>query len=101
MHLHRYFFPFAGLSRYPSPYIPMVHPPFPPRPPGVINVLPAVSRPQIPGVPGFPHPIIPPVVMSIISTVTPAEKPQTIVYVGKIASVVENDFILSLLQVCC
>ncbi|KAF5443165.1 hypothetical protein F2P56_035747 [Juglans regia] len=90
----------CGLSRYPSPYTPMVRSPFPPRSPGVINGLPAVSRPAIPGVPRVPCPIIPPVVMPIISMVTPAEKPQTTVYVGKIASTVENDFILSLLQLC-
>ncbi|XP_062159370.1 RNA-binding motif protein 25 isoform X4 [Alnus glutinosa] len=78
----------------------MVRPPFPPRPPGAIGVLPAVSRPPIPGVPGV-RPIMPPVVRpAFVPPVTPAEKPQTTVYVGKIASTVENEFMLSLLQHC-
>ena len=77
----------------------MVRPPFPPRPPGAIGVLPAVSRPPIPGVPGV-RPIMPPVVRpAFVPPVTLAEKPQTTVYVGKIASTVENNFMLSLLQV--
>ncbi|KAF5449864.1 hypothetical protein F2P56_030266 [Juglans regia] len=91
--------PPPGLPRYPSPYTPMVRPPFPPRLPGGIGMLPAMSRPPIPGVPGV-RPIIPPIVRPIIPSVTPAEKQQTTVYVGKIASSVENDFILSLLQLC-
>ncbi|XP_062159363.1 RNA-binding motif protein 25 isoform X3 [Alnus glutinosa] len=90
----------CGIPRYPSPYTAMVRPPFPPRPPGAIGVLPAVSRPPIPGVPGV-RPIMPPVVRpAFVPPVTPAEKPQTTVYVGKIASTVENEFMLSLLQHC-
>jgi hypothetical protein len=62
-------------------------------------VLPAVSRPPIPGVPGV-RPIMPPVIRpAVVPTVTPAEKPQTTVYIGKIASSVDNDYMLSLLQV--
>lgn len=55
--------------------------------------------PRLP-IPGIRSPIIPPVVRPAgIPSVTPAEKPQTTVYVGKISTTVENDFILSLLQV--
>ncbi|XP_059445549.1 LOW QUALITY PROTEIN: RNA-binding motif protein 25 [Corylus avellana] len=92
--------PHHGIPRYPSPYTAMVRPPFPPRLPGAIGVLPAVSRPPIPGVPGV-RPIMPPVVRpAFVPPVTLAEKPQTTVYVGKIASTVENNFMLSLLQLC-
>lgn len=77
----------------------MVRPAFPPRPPGAIGMLPALSRPPVPGMPGV-RPIMPPVVRpAIVPVAAPTEKPQTTVYVGKIASTVENDFILSLLQV--
>ncbi|XP_062110288.1 RNA-binding motif protein 25 isoform X3 [Humulus lupulus] len=69
------------------------------RPPGAIGMG-VLSRPPIPGIPGV-RPIIPPIVRpAIVPSVTPAEKPQTTVYVGKIAPTVENDFILALLQVC-
>ncbi|GMY26212.1 RNA-binding protein 25 isoform X1 [Fagus crenata] len=89
-----------GLPRYPSPYTAMVRPAFPLRPPGAIGVLPAVSRPPIPGVPGV-RPIMPTVIRpAVVPTVTPAEKPQTTVYIGKIASSVDNDYMLSLLQLC-
>lgn len=73
----------------------MVRHAFSPRPPGAIGVLP---RPPVPGIPGV-RPIIPPIVRPVIPSVTPAEKPQTTVYVGKIAPTVENDFMLSVLQV--
>ncbi|PON59329.1 Splicing factor-like protein [Parasponia andersonii] len=87
----------TGLPRYPSPYPAMVRTPFPPRPPGGIGVLP---RPPVPGIPGI-RPIIPPVVRpAVVPSVTPADKPQTTVYVGKIAPTVENNFMLSLLQFC-
>lgn len=88
--------PTPGLPRYPSPYPAIVRPAFPPRPPGAIGVLP---RPPIPGIPGV-RPVMPPIIRPIIPSVTPAEKPQTTVYVGKIASTVENDFMLSVLQFC-
>ncbi|KAF3431289.1 hypothetical protein FNV43_RR26019 [Rhamnella rubrinervis] len=91
--------PPAGLPRYPTPYPQMVRPGFPLRPPGPIGALPAVSRPLIPGIPGI-RPIIPPVVRPAVPSVTPAEKPQTTVYIGKIAPTVENDFMLSLLKFC-
>ncbi|KAK7250550.1 hypothetical protein RIF29_33056 [Crotalaria pallida] len=77
----------------------MVRPVYPPRPPGSVNVLP-VSRPPVAGVPAV-RPIIPPVIRPVITpSVTPAEKPQTTIYVGKIAPTVENDFMLSLFQLC-
>ena len=85
------------MPRYPSPFMPMGRPTFPPRPPGAIGIIPPLSRPPVPGIRG---PIIPLVVRpAIVSSLTPTEKPQTTVYVGKIASTVESDFILSLLQV--
>ena len=98
--LHRYFFSCcAGVPRYPSPYATMVRPAFPLRPPGSIGMLPALSRPPVPGIPGV-RPVMPPVVRPAIALVAaPTEKPLTTVYVGKIASTVENDFMLSLLQV--
>ncbi|XVE92444.1 hypothetical protein REPUB_Repub01dG0098000 [Reevesia pubescens] len=78
----------------------MIRPAFPPRPPGAIDVFPTVSRPPVPGVLGV-RPIIPPVIRpAAVPNVTPAEKPQTTVYVGKIASTVNNDFMLSLLLLC-
>lgn len=78
----------------------MVRPTFPMRLPGAIGVPPMVSRPPIPGVPGVVRPIISPVIRpAVVPTVTPAEKPQTTVYIGKIASTVDNDFMLSLLKV--
>ncbi|XP_021849722.1 RNA-binding motif protein 25-like [Spinacia oleracea] len=36
----------------------------------------------------------------VVPVVMPAEKPQTTVYVGKIASSVESDFVRSLLELC-
>ncbi|XP_022725200.1 RNA-binding protein 25-like isoform X2 [Durio zibethinus] len=90
----------CGLLRYPSPYPAMIRPTFPPRPPGAIGVISIVSRPPVPGVPGV-RSIIPPVIRpAAVPNVTPAEKPQTTVYVGKIAPTVDNDFMLSLLHIC-
>ncbi|XP_021895806.1 RNA-binding protein 25 [Carica papaya] len=99
--LHRYLFSvYAGFPRYSSPYPAMVRPVFPPRPPGAVGVLPAVARPFVPGIPGV-RPIISPIIRpAVVPIVTPADKPQTTVYVGKIAPTVENDFMLSLLQFC-
>ncbi|GFZ21258.1 splicing factor PWI domain-containing protein [Actinidia rufa] len=88
----------GGMPRYPSPFMPMGRPTFPPRPPGAIGIIPPLSRPPVPGIRG---PIIPLVIRpAIVPSITPTEKPQTTVYVGKIASTVESDFILSLLQLC-
>ncbi|KAK6139216.1 hypothetical protein DH2020_027036 [Rehmannia glutinosa] len=84
-----------GVPRYPSPYAPMIRPTFPPRP--LIGVMPPLARPPVVGIRG---PIIPPVVRPPALPVTSAEEPQTTVYVGKISSTVDNDFMLSLLQLC-
>ncbi|CAI0462550.1 unnamed protein product [Linum tenue] len=86
------------MPRYPSPYPAMIRPIFSPRPPGAPVVLP-MTRPLVPTIPGV-RPIIPPIIRPVIPSVTPAEKPQTTVYVGKISPTVENDFMLSLLQSC-
>ncbi|XP_042502725.1 RNA-binding protein 25-like isoform X2 [Macadamia integrifolia] len=86
-----------GIPRFPTPYPAMVRPPFPPRPPGVIGVVPPLSCPPIPGI---RPPIVPIVVRPVVSIVPPTEKPQTTVYVGKIAATVENHFMLSLLRLC-
>lgn len=73
----------------------MIRPGFPPRP--LIGVMPPVSRPPIVGIRG---PIISPVVRPPTTpSAVSAEEPQTTVYVGKISSTVDNDFMLSLLQV--
>lgn len=78
----------------------MIRTPFPPRPPGAMGMVPAMPRPPIPGIPGV-RPIIPPVVRpAVLPSVTPAEQPQTTIYIGRIAQSVDNDFMLSLLQVC-
>ncbi|KAM0936463.1 putative RNA recognition motif domain, PWI domain, RNA-binding domain superfamily [Dioscorea sansibarensis] len=86
--------PPPGIPRYPGPY-PLVRAGFPPRP-GFISPL---ARPPIPGIRGIP-PIVTPVVRPPITIVAPQEKPQTTVYVGKIAPTVDNDFLLSLLRLC-
>ncbi|XP_047182414.1 RNA-binding protein 25 isoform X2 [Vigna umbellata] len=89
----------AGIPRYPPPYGTMIRPVFPPRPPGAVNI-PPMSRPPVAGIPTV-RPIIPPVVRPMVApSATPAEKPQNTVYIGKIASTVENEFMLSLLQLC-
>ncbi|CAM8943969.1 unnamed protein product [Rhodiola kirilowii] len=88
--------------RYPSPYPGMVrpgYPTYPLRPPGVMGMPPMLSRPPVPGVPSV-RPMILPVIRPAVVPVTPAEKPQTTVWVGKIASTVDNEFMLSLLQLC-
>ncbi|XP_068638198.1 RNA-binding motif protein 25-like isoform X2 [Aristolochia californica] len=82
----------CGIPRYPAPYNGIVRPPvFPPRPP--------LTQPPIPGIRGVP-PIVTPVIRPVVPIVALPEKPQTTVYVGKIAPTVENDFLLSLLQLC-
>lgn len=86
---------YAGILRYPSSYAPMVRPPYPPRP-GAVAVMPPLSRPPIGG---LRAPLIPLVIRAATPVVIPAEKPQTTVFVGKIASAVENNFMLALLQV--
>ncbi|KAL3511281.1 hypothetical protein ACH5RR_030682 [Cinchona calisaya] len=88
--------PPPGIFRYPSPYL-MPRPAYLQRPLAAAGVIPPLSRPPVAGV---RPPIIPLVVRpAVIPSVASTEK-QTTVYVGKIASTVENDFILSLLQLC-
>ncbi|KAK9675557.1 hypothetical protein RND81_11G015000 [Saponaria officinalis] len=87
----------AGVLRYPYP--PIVRPAFLPRPgpggaPGTVSPFP---RPPLLIRPPVTPPIIRPIVFPVI---IPVEKPQTTVYVGKIAPSVENDFIRSLLELC-
>ncbi|KAI8527130.1 hypothetical protein RHMOL_Rhmol12G0052000 [Rhododendron molle] len=87
------------MPRYPSPFLPMVrptYPPGPPRPPGPI--MPPQLRLPVTGIRG---PINPPLVRPVASpSITPTDKSQTTLYVGKIASTIENDFIRSLLELC-
>ncbi|XP_077223091.1 RNA-binding motif protein 25-like isoform X2 [Tasmannia lanceolata] len=77
----------------------MVRPTFPPRPPPAMGVIPPLSRPLVPGILGVP-PNVTPVIRPLVPIVAPTEKPQTTVYVGKIAPTVENDFLLSILRLC-
>ncbi|XP_057774600.1 RNA-binding motif protein 25 isoform X3 [Salvia miltiorrhiza] len=90
-----YCFDIFGVPRYPSPYAPMLRPAFPPQP--LVGVMPPLARPPVIGIRG---PIVPPIVRPITPSVTSAEEPQTTVYVGKISSTVDNDYMLSLLQLC-
>lgn len=98
----------SGMPRYSAPYPPMVRPTFPPRPPGTMGVMP-LPRPPIPGVVRAVPPVLkfpPPVTASdpaskgAIPIIPPTEKPQTTVYVGKISPTVDNEFLLSLLELC-
>lgn len=86
------------MARYPAPYPTMMRPGFPPRPIPPAGVIPQIPRPPIPSIRGVP-PVVTPVIRPFIPIVAPAEKPQTTVYVGKIASTVENEFLLSILTV--
>lgn len=98
MFLHRcgFLYDTAGVVRYPYP--PMARPPFLPRPGVTVGMVPPLPRPPFLGLrPPVTLPVVRP---PIIPVVAPAEKPQTTVYVGKIAPSVENDFIRSLLELC-
>ena len=87
----------AGMVRYPYPSI--VRPPYIARPGVSVGSVPPLPRPPFVGLrPPVISPVVRPPVLPLV--VIPAEKPQTTVYVGKIASSVENDFIRSLLEVC-
>uniref|UniRef100_M1D213 RNA-binding region RNP-1 and Splicing factor PWI family member protein n=2 Tax=Solanum tuberosum TaxID=4113 RepID=M1D213_SOLTU len=87
-----------GIPRYASPYTHMARPVFPPRPLGAVGIIPPLMRPPIPM---MRPPIIPLVARpAAIPSITQTEKPQTTVYVGKISSTAENEFMLSLLQLC-
>ncbi|XP_074580324.1 RNA-binding motif protein 25-like isoform X2 [Curcuma longa] len=90
--------PPPGMHRYPAPYQ-MIRPGFPLRPIPPNGVIPAVPRPPIPGIRGVP-PVATPIVRPIVPIVAPVEKPQTTVYVGKIAATIENEFLLSILRLC-
>ncbi|CAN8244951.1 unnamed protein product [Cochlearia groenlandica] len=91
--------PLPGLLRYPSPYPTMVRPGFIMRPPGTIGVMQLVPRPPVPGMPVLRPGMLPMVRPAPVPFVAPAEKPQTTIYIGKIATV-ENDFMMSVLEFC-
>ncbi|XP_076918751.1 RNA-binding motif protein 25-like isoform X1 [Bidens hawaiensis] len=88
-----------GMIRYAPPTYPqMLRPTYPPRPPGAIGVIPTLQRPPVMLMRG---PVIPTIVRPPVNlAVAQTEKPMTTIYVGKIASTVDNDFMLSLLQLC-
>ncbi|KAF8046127.1 hypothetical protein N665_4007s0002 [Sinapis alba] len=91
--------PPPGVLRYPSPYPTMVRPGFIMRPPGTVGPVPLVQRPPIPGMPGL-RPVMPPMIRPVLAPFAPpVEKPQTTIYIGKIATV-ENDFMMSILEFC-
>ncbi|KFK40809.1 hypothetical protein AALP_AA2G043700 [Arabis alpina] len=92
--------PPPGHLRYPSPYPQMVRPGFIMRPPGTVGPVQLVQRPPVPGMPGL-RPVMPPMIRpaSIPLATPPPEKPQTTIYIGKIATV-ENDFMMSILEFC-
>ncbi|XP_021842906.1 RNA-binding motif protein 25 isoform X2 [Spinacia oleracea] len=96
MCLHRCFLhDCAGVVRYPFP--PMARPPFLPRPGVTVGMVPQMPRPPFLG---LRPPMTLPIVRPPVPVVMPVEKPQTTVYVGKIASSVESDFVRSLLELC-
>ncbi|KAL4586921.1 hypothetical protein LXL04_011569 [Taraxacum kok-saghyz] len=88
---------FFGILRYAPPYPQMLRPPYPQRPLGPMGVIPALPRPPVMAMRG---PVVPTIIRPPVSLIPPAEKPMTTVYVGKIASSVDNEFMLSLLQLC-
>ncbi|CAI9294110.1 unnamed protein product [Lactuca saligna] len=71
----------------------MLQPAYPQRPLGVVGVIPSLARPPMMAMRG---PVVPTIIRRPNNTITPAEKPMTTVYVGKIASSVDNEFMLSL-----
>lgn len=77
----------------------MVRPGFAPRPMPPMGVIPQIPRPPIPGIRGIP-PVVTPMVRPLVPAVVATEKPQTTVYVSKIAPTVDNEFLLSLLRIC-
>ncbi|KAJ3677500.1 hypothetical protein LUZ60_003224 [Juncus effusus] len=82
--------PPPGVPRFPSQYPGLIRPGFAPRP------IPQIMRPNIAGI--RPAPPMAPLLRPV--NPVPVEKPQTTVYVGKIAPTVDNDFLLSLLKLC-
>ncbi|XP_071707231.1 RNA-binding motif protein 25-like isoform X2 [Rutidosis leptorrhynchoides] len=76
----------------------MLRPVYPQRPLGAVGSVPPLSRPPVVGLRG---PVVPTIVRPPINLNIPKpDKPMTTIYVGKIASTVDNDFMLSLLQLC-
>ena len=71
----------------------MLQPAYPQRPLGAVGVIPSLAPPPMMAMRG---PVVPTIIRRPINTITPAEKPMTTVYVGKIASSVDNEFMLSL-----
>ncbi|CAI9264107.1 unnamed protein product [Lactuca saligna] len=71
----------------------MLQPAYPQRPLGAVGVIPSLARPPMMAMRG---PVVPTIIRRPINTITPVEKPITTVYVGKIASSVDNEFMLSL-----
>ncbi|KAH0883947.1 hypothetical protein HID58_060043 [Brassica napus] len=97
--VHIYFALVCGLVRYPSLYPTMVRPGFITPPPGTVGAVPLVQRPLIPGMPGL-RPVMSPMTRpALVPFVLQVEKPQTTIYIGKIATV-ENDFMMSILEFC-
>lgn len=90
--------PAGMVPRFPSPpFAPMVRPTFPPRagtplvrPPGAL-IRPGALLPKFPMVPDL---------SKAAGAYLLLEKPQTLVYVGKIASTVDDDFLRSILELC-
>ncbi|XP_020578893.1 RNA-binding protein 25 isoform X2 [Phalaenopsis equestris] len=91
--------PPPGVPRYPGPYPATIRPGFPFRPMSPFGAVPQVPRLPVLGVRPIP-PMVTPIVRPVVPILPPTEKPQTTVYVGKIASTVDNDFLLSLLRIC-
>ncbi|PKA67285.1 hypothetical protein AXF42_Ash004778 [Apostasia shenzhenica] len=88
-----------GVLRYPGPYPAMVRPGYQLQPVPPAGVIPHIPRLPIPGVRPI-SPMVTPIVRPAVPILPPAEKPQTTVYVGKIAQTVDNDFLLALLRIC-
>uniref|UniRef100_A0A803L0I3 RNA-binding protein 25 n=1 Tax=Chenopodium quinoa TaxID=63459 RepID=A0A803L0I3_CHEQI len=89
-------FVMCGVVRYPYP--PMARPSFLSRPGVTVGMVPQLPRPPFLGLrPPLTLPVVRP---PVVPVALPPEKPQTTVYVGKIAPSVENDFIRSLLELC-
>ncbi|KAF9603381.1 hypothetical protein IFM89_035626 [Coptis chinensis] len=86
--------PPKGISCYPTTYTPMVRPAYPPRMPGAIGMLDPLVRPPISGIYG-----VPPICRLSFLLLLQQRNHKLLIYVGKIASTVENDFILTLLGV--
>lgn len=89
-----------------SPFTPMVRPPNFPRPPlPTVSTMPLLSRPPgnilRPGLLVLPSGSVgTDMGTKMLGPLFLPEKPQTTVYVGKIASTVDDDFLRSLLELC-